>query len=111
MGYAGWHGVTDKSGCLLCISYEPIEGTLACRFKSRPDPYIYLNVPENIYQVLLRSPFAGSYFRKNVRDKYPMMGEDVPSPYQPKEKPSAKNLKPVQYPNPQRDLFGTVIHG
>jgi hypothetical protein len=109
MGYAGWHGVTDKSNQLLAICYEPIEGTLGCRFKSRQEPYLFTNVPENVYQVMLRTPYAGSYFRKHVKGKYPMIGENLPAPYQPTEKPTPKDIPVIVVPNPERDLFGQPI--
>jgi hypothetical protein len=108
--YSGWRGVTDHLHILVAVSYEPIEGHLCCRFKTG-DPVIFSGVPEAKYQTLIHSPFAGSYFRKYIRGAYPCPFESELSPYQPKEKVTPKNLKPVEYPNPQRDLFGTVIHG
>jgi hypothetical protein len=67
--YSGWRGVTDPSHSLICVSYEPIQGSLACRFKT--GVYVFEGVPENKYQILLKSPFAGSYFHKQIKDKYP----------------------------------------
>lgn len=69
MGYAGWHGVCDPSGVLVAISYEPIEGTLCCRLRSG-EIYLYLNVPEDKYQILLRAKFAGAYWRRKIKDYY-----------------------------------------
>jgi hypothetical protein len=111
VGYRGWHGVTDKSNNLLAISYEPISGVLACRFKSRVEPYLYDGVPENIYQIRLRSPYAGSYFRKHVRDKYKLIGEDLPEPYQPTELPNKIPPATVEIPVPakmQMALFADI---
>lgn len=86
-----------------------MEGTLACRFKSREQPYLYANVPENAYQILLRSPYAGSYFRKQIRDKYPLIGEKLPAPYQPREKPTPKDLQPIVEIVRETNLWGEVI--
>ena len=106
--YSGWRGVTDKSNNLLAISYEPIEGTLACRFKSRQEPYLYANVPESIYQILLRSPYAGSYFHKHVKGKYALVGENLPPPFKvtpPDKKLPPMREKPTGTPEPQMSLF------
>ena len=109
--FRGWHGVTDKSNSLLAVSYEPIEGSLGCRFKSREKPYIFANVPEQIYQILLKSPYAGSYFRKYVKDKYTLIGEEVPESYQPTEAPTPKDIPVIEVPNPEKNLFGEVTGG
>ena len=70
MGYAGWHGISDHLHMLLAVSYEPVEGSLACRFNTTEEPVVYLKVEEHRYNCLLRSKFAGSYFRKHIRGKY-----------------------------------------
>lgn len=88
MTYRGWHGVTDAKHILIAVSYEPTEGTLACKMCSG-EPVIHLNVPEAVYQSLLRNKFAGSYYRKHVRPKYPVLGGSLPA-YQPKEKMTPK---------------------
>lgn len=72
MGYRGWHGVTDPKHILLAVCYEPIDGTLACRFNTG-DPVMHINVPEVKYEILLKSPFAGSYYRKHIKPKYPYL--------------------------------------
>ena len=107
MGFRGWHGVTDHLHILLAVSYEPIEGTLACRF-STGEPVIFSNVPEEKYQILLRHKFAGSYFRKHIRAKYAVLGSPPPD-YQPTEPLPAKKIRmeeiPTGNPEPQMSLF------
>ena len=114
--YSGWRGVTDPSGSLICASYEPIEGALAIRFKGETI-YVFEGVPEAVYQSLIRTPFAGSFFRKKIKDKYPAMdpnGNLIPAkmddkPVKAKLKSMAeKRLKEVKSPEPlpdQRGLF------
>ena len=114
--YSGWRGVTDPSGSLICASYEPIEGALAIRFKGERI-YVFEGVPEAVYQSLIRTPFAGSYFRKKIKDTYPSMdpkGNLIPAkmddkPVKAKLKSMAeKRLKEVKSPEPlpdQRGLF------
>ncbi len=109
IGFRGWHGVTDSRHSLLCIAYEPISGVLACRFQSRNEPYLYEGVPENIYRILLRTPYAGSYLRKHVIGKYPQLGENIPEPYQPTEQPTPKEIPVIEVPTPTLNLFGEVI--
>ena len=106
--YRGYHGVQDSKHSLLCVSYEPIEGHLGCKVQSREEPYIYVGVPENIYLILLRSPYAGSYWRKHVVGKYPLLGENLPPPFQgdvpPKVLPKTVEV-PKGTPEPQMSLF------
>lgn len=75
--YGGWHGVSDHLHILLAVSYEPIEGTLACRF-STGEPLLYANVPENMFQILIRSKFAGAYFRKHIGRKFVCLNPPPP---------------------------------
>ena len=119
MGYAGWKGVTDHLHILIAVSYEPVEGTLACRMNTG-EPIIHVGVPERMYQILLHSPFAGSYYRKNIRTRYPCPYADNPPPYKPKENgPSVKRmllgrkrLEAVTEAKPiQTDLFGEILGG
>jgi hypothetical protein len=95
-----------------------MEGTLACRFKSTADAYIYLEVPEAKYQSLIRSKFAGSYFRKQIKDKYtciapngiPLPAKMDDSPIKAKQaKQAKKRLEAVK--SPTLDLFGMVLPG
>jgi KTSC domain len=104
MGFRGWHGVTDPQHVLIAVSYEPVEGTLACKMVSG-EPVIHSGVPEAQYQILLKSPFAGSHYRRFIRPKYPVLN---PKPAKFKAGPlPEKKLPKVEYPSPQRDLFGT----
>jgi len=102
MGYRGWHGVTDHLHILIAISYEPIDGTLGCKFCTG-EPVIFVNVPETVYQSLLRNKYAGSYFRRHIKPKYAVMGEPL-KPYVPKEKHSPKKIKAPE-PEPGWLLF------
>jgi hypothetical protein len=114
--FSGWRGVTDPSGSLVCVSYEPIEGTLACRFKSLAEAYIYEGVPEAKYQVLISSPYAGTYFRKQIKDKYPCVRPDgirIPAkmyyPDAPKKKLEALSRKRLEeVPVQDWGLFGPI---
>jgi len=105
--YSGWRGVTDHLHILIAVSYEPIEGWLSCRMNTG-EPIIFAGIPERKYQILIHSPYAGSYFRKHIRGSYPCPFESELSPYQPKEQPSPKNLTRPEIPKatvPQMNLF------
>jgi hypothetical protein len=119
MGYAGWHGVTDHLGILMAVSYEPIEGSLACRFITG-EPVIHVGVPENQYQILLKSPYAGSYYRKYIREKYPCPYATAQEKYIAKEggqerkrkRQNKERLERVKSaPNMEMTLFGEVTLG
>jgi hypothetical protein len=99
---------------MLAVCYEPVEGSLACRFRS--GIYVFQGVPENQYQILIKSPFAGSYFRKTIKDKYPCInpqGNPIPaklddSAVKAKQKRQAKK-RLAAVPSPQWDLFGMEL--
>jgi len=103
--YRGWRGVTDPSHVLLAVQYEPVSGTLACRFASTEEPYAYLEVPENIYDILCRTPYAMAYLRKHVVGRYTCLNEKPPA-FKPKEKPSPKKIaKTEPRPSATMSLF------
>ncbi len=105
--YDGWHGVTDHLFILMAVSFEPVDGLLCCKFRTG-EPVVFAGVPEAVYQSLLRNKFAGSYFRKHIRGKYPCPFESELSPYQPKEKLPEKKLIRPEIPKatkPQMDLW------
>jgi hypothetical protein len=56
---------------LIAVDYEPVDGVLVCRF-SKSGEYRYKGVPENVYQSLLKVPFADSYFTKVIKGKFPV---------------------------------------
>ena len=68
----GWKSVGDNKKILLAVDY--CNGLLSCRFFSTQEPITYVGVPERIYRILLKSPFAGSYYRKYVLGKYQILG-------------------------------------
>lgn len=119
MGYAGWHAVTDPSGMLLAVSFEPTEGTLVCRF-SGGQIVIHLAVTERIYSILIRSPYAGTYYRKYVQSHF-QIAEVVPADHQPSDAAKgairAKNkllsdqrLANIKTVHPaQTNLFGEAV--
>jgi hypothetical protein len=112
MGYRGWHGVTDRNHVLLACSYEPVEGTLALRFNT--GILMYFGVPENIYELLIKTPFALKEYNSRVRGLFP--GVDVngtPMPCNPDGPLPKKKLKRVQEvpdgdAKPQMSLFALL---
>ncbi len=63
-------GVRGKN--LIAVDYEAAEQILVCRF-AKSGEYRYKGVPENVFQSLLRVPFADSYFTKVIKGKYPVI--------------------------------------
>jgi hypothetical protein len=117
--YSGWRGVQDPSYSLLAASYEPVEGHLAIRFKS--GIYVFEGVPEHKYTCLIRSIYAGAYFRTQIKDKYPCidpLGNLLPakvdnSPVKRKQAKQAKQAKARldAVPSMTMNLFGEVEPG
>jgi len=70
----GWRSAGDNKKILLAVDYCRDGGLLSCRFYSTNQPITYVGVPERIYGILLRTPYAGAYYRKYVLGKYPILG-------------------------------------
>jgi len=110
--HRGWHGVTDRNHVLLACSYEPVEGTLALRFNT--GILMYFGVPENVYELLIKTPFALKEYNRRVRNLY--RGVDAngtPMPFNPDGPLPKKKQHPVQeIPNgtaePQMSLFALL---
>jgi hypothetical protein len=114
--YSGWRGLTDPSYSLLAASYEPVQGHLAIRFKS--GIYVFEGVPEHKYTCLIRSIYAGAYFRTQIKDKYPCidpLGHLIPAKLDdtPVKRKQAKQAKArlESVPSMTLDLFGNPEPG
>jgi KTSC domain len=121
----GWHPVTDPSKPPMIgvryLSIDDSEGYLAVRWPSCM--YIYEGVPRRIFYILRRSAFAGSYFRKYVRNLYECVEikkYDLPVPLELDDTPSKEKLDmlakqrldKVETVRPiQTNLFGEVELG
>lgn len=52
------------------VSWDSDYLTLSVRFVSGT-VWMYHEVPQSVYRSLLKAKSVGSYFNKNIRDKYP----------------------------------------
>ena len=93
--HRGWRGVTDNLHILLAVTYVPEGGILACHFNQGVD-LVHTDVPEKCYQAIIHSPYGGSYYRKNVRNKYPCPFAECPPPYKPEPVLTKKKIAPVK---------------
>ena len=93
--HRGWRGVTDNLHILLAVTYVPEGGILACHFNQGAD-LVHVDVPEKCYRAITTSPYGGSYYRKNVRNKYLCPFAESPPPYKPQAPPPKKNLPKVK---------------
>ena len=114
IGYSGWHSVCDHKHLLIAVCYEPVDGTLSCRFNSGT-VVLHFGVPENLYQILLRSKFGGAYYRKHIMRKYRCENADGTVPkFQsasraPQEKLAALAKKRLEsVPEMEATLFGPM---
>lgn len=57
------------SSNLQRVGYDPEDRTLAIEFKNG-DTYNYEEVPEFVYEELMRSSSLGTYFHQNIRNTY-----------------------------------------
>lgn len=113
----GWMPVCDPSkNPLRGVRYKQEGSFLALRWDGLR--LIYEDVPERVYEVLMRSAYAGAYFRKYVQKVYPCVDikklEKV-EPYRPESNAPQEKLARLAKQrleavnNPERDLFGEAI--
>lgn len=70
------------------IYYDKDLQLLGIHFKKSDVTWIYRNVPANTYGELLSSPSTGSYFMRNIRDKFD--GEKIKGSFYAKAKKEKK---------------------
>lgn len=58
-----------SSSFVTNVSWDPNSEVLMIRFVSG-STWAYHDVPEEVYESLVRSPSVGEYFNKNIRNKY-----------------------------------------
>lgn len=58
-----------RSTNIRSVGYDPESNTLEIEFHSG-SVYQYYNVPQTIYDELMRASSHGSYFHKHIRTKY-----------------------------------------
>jgi KTSC domain len=108
-----WYGVCDNKHMLLTVCYG--NGILCVRFNTGTSGF-HMGVPERIYEILLRSKFAGSYYRKYVRDVYPYTSLEapaVPMPFNPDpagklERMTQKRIEKAVKEDESWGLFGPM---
>jgi hypothetical protein len=111
--YGGWHGVCDPSHILICISYDPTGQILACKMNTG-EPILHEGVPERIAGILLRSAYAGSYYRKYVARQYPIIGKVFITPIpddkeaMAKKREALKKKRMASIPKVEQTLFGPI---
>ncbi len=59
-----------NSRSLQSVGYDPRPGILEIEF-TNGSVYQYLDVPDTVYQELMAAPSHGTYFREQIRDRYP----------------------------------------
>jgi len=59
-----------SSSFITNVSWDDDTETLLVQFVSGTT-WLYHDVPQDVYNRLVRSPSVGQFFNKNVRDKYP----------------------------------------
>ena len=57
-----------ESSAIAEIGYD--NGTLIIRFHSRRKPYLYPNVPEELFREFLCAPSQGKFFHEKIKDKF-----------------------------------------
>lgn len=61
--------ITVESSALISIAYDSERDVLEVEFCDR-SVYQYIRVPAEVYQAFLTAPSKGSYFNRNIRDRF-----------------------------------------
>lgn len=61
---------TFNSTAIRQAEYDANSRTLSIWFTQSGGPYHYYNVPQHIYDGLLRASSKGTYFNDHIRDQY-----------------------------------------
>lgn len=61
---------TPESSNIDCFGYDKIEKILYVKFKSGETVYPYKNVPINVFEDMKVAKSKGSFYHKNIRDKF-----------------------------------------
>jgi hypothetical protein len=60
----------NESSFIKSVSWDENSETLFVEFNSKTT-WVYYNIPQDVYEEMMNSISVGSYFNKNIRDKYP----------------------------------------
>lgn len=63
------YGVNDPNHQLLAVGYEPTGGILRCRWSKGWGEHS--GVPEKVFVLIRRVPYAYGYYQKSVKGRYP----------------------------------------
>lgn len=63
------HYVQSKN--VECVGYDPEFMELHVRFLTSPMTYVYLNVPQQVFDEMMAAPSKGSYLNQCVKSVYP----------------------------------------
>jgi hypothetical protein len=58
-----------SSSNLSAVGYDPDDLALVTTFKNGTT-YKYLNVPPSLFQGLMSAPSKGTYFNRNIKDRF-----------------------------------------
>ena len=61
-----------QSKNLECVGYDPEFMELHVRFLSSAITYVYLNVPQQVFDEMMVVPSKGSYLNQCVKNVYPV---------------------------------------
>jgi hypothetical protein len=60
-----------QSSALEQVSYDEAAHTLYATFRGTGRTYIYLEVPQEIYDGLIFAQSLGAYFKAHIQDRFP----------------------------------------
>lgn len=58
-----------NSSAINAVGYDPMTRRMKIKF-TQGDTYDFCNVPEHIYNDLMRASSKGSYYNDHIRDRY-----------------------------------------
>jgi hypothetical protein len=60
-----------QSSNVECIGYDPESMELHVRFLNSALTYVYLNVPQQVFDEMMYAPSKGSYLSQCIKNVYP----------------------------------------
>lgn len=65
------------SQAISWLDWNPETGTLAVRFNNSPVLYAYADVPEDLYEALLRAPAKNAFLNEKIEPHFRLIAEPL----------------------------------
>lgn len=60
-----------SSSAIYSVGYDPFSCIMEIQFKGTMEVYRYWNVPQSVFDGLMRAGSKGAYYNRYIKDRYP----------------------------------------